>query len=148
MTLNDSSEYDSAALIPSATQNPPDYSPGLGELIRSNRTYIGLVHRGMAKQLGLDRRDYQRIENGDDDCPPGLLDKIDEVVANFETDVTAVIEAACRELGIDPDNIPEKIPGRVKLLVSTDPREEWQRCVVNRATIESGVIMPYTIDGD
>ena len=106
------------------TPNPPTYTAGLGELIRAQRLYIGLIPRGMAHQLKMDRRDYQRIENGQDECPPGLLDKIAASVEEFNMRVDAIVDAA--ERGGAP----------VRLQVSSDPRKEWERCVVARAAAE------------
>jgi len=111
-------------------QNPPTYTAGLGELIRSHRLYIGLVARGMAKHLQLDRRDYQRIENGQDDCPPGLLDKVGDLVDKFDNDVSVLIEAALRETITSGDPT-------VSLTVSDNPAAEWERCVVARAAVEA-----------
>lgn len=108
--------------------NPPTYTAGLGEFIRAHRLYTGLVARGMARYLQLDRRDYQRIENGQDDCPPGLLDKLAVLVNKFDDDVAALISAAEREAA-------DRGERTLTVTVSTDPREEWERCVTSKAAI-------------
>lgn len=121
-------------------KNPHDYTHGLGEFIRAHRLYIGLSQRGMAKNLGdMDRRSYQRIENDQDPCPPGLVDTVRELVAKFETEVDAVIDAASAELerkyGIAVDTA-------VKVSAPGDPRQEWERCVVARAAVDSDAVLP------
>lgn len=122
------------------TPNPPGYTAGLGELIRAQRLYIGISQRGMAKHLNdMDRRSYQRIENGQDDCPPGLLDTTAALLDEFDKQVAAVQEAADYELANDLAHV---VDGKVKLTVPSDPREEWQRCVIARAAVDGGHIMP------
>lgn len=115
------------------TPNPPTYAAGLGELIRAQRLYTGLVARGMAHKLKMDRRDYQRVENGQDECPPGLLDKIAAVVDEFNQRVDAMLDAA--ERGGAP----------VRLQVATDPSQEWERVVIGRAAVEGLQLDPPVI---
>lgn len=119
--------------LTATTQNPPTYAAGLGELIRAQRLYMGLVARGMAHQLRMDRRDYQRVENGQDECPPGLLDKIAACVEEFDLRVDAILAAAER------GGVP------LRLQVSTDPRQELDRCVVGRAAVEGLQLDPPVI---
>ena len=109
--------------------NPDTYTPGLGEFIRAARLYIGLSKDGMAHRLSMSDRSYERIESGERDCPPGLLDTIDVVMDAFDTEVGALIADAT-------DTGDKVVP------VSTDPREEWFRCVVGRAAVESRRVMP------
>lgn len=101
---------------------PPDYTYGLSELIRAHRLYMGLSQRAMAERLRKDRRDYQRIENDDDACPPGLLGRMELMVDHFDSTVDAVIDAARQS-------------GGAKILIDTDPALEWERAVVNRAAL-------------
>lgn len=122
-------------------QNPPTYTAGLGEWIRAQRLYTGLSQRGMAKHLGdMDRRSYQRIENGQDDCPPGLLDTVHELLNKFDAEVSTVSDAAVQEQG----------GGTAKALVQvpSDPREEWTRCVVSRAAVESMALLPVLVPSE
>jgi transcriptional regulator with XRE-family HTH domain len=109
--------------------NPDTYTPGLGEFIRAARLYIGLSKDGMAHRLGMSDRSYERIESCERDCPPGLLDSIDAIMDAFDTEVGAVIAAAT--------DVGDKV-----ITVSTEPREEWHRCVVGRAAVESRRVIP------
>lgn len=125
-------------------KNPPDYTHDLGEFIRAHRLYLGLSQRGMAKNLGdMDRRSYQRIENGQDPCPPGLLDTISELVAKFESEVDAVIEAATAELDRE---YGDNMDVRLKVRAPSDPRREWERAVVGRAAVDSTCVVPVLYD--
>ena len=107
------------------TPKPDDYTFGLGELIRAHRLYVGLSQRDMAERLNKDRRDYQRIENGQDACPPGLLSRIEEMTDKFDTHVDAVIEHAKHEGGV------------VIKLTAADlaPGQDWDRNVAGRAAL-------------
>jgi transcriptional regulator with XRE-family HTH domain len=104
------------------TPQPADYTHGLGEIIRSHRLYTGLSQRSMADRLGKDRRDYQRIENERDACPPGLLTKVENMSDAFDQQVDAVIEAARKN-------------GGAEILIDTAPRWEWERNVAGRAAL-------------
>lgn len=106
-----------------APPNPPTYTHGLQETIRAHRLYMGLSKDGMAVQLKMNGRTYDRIESGDRDCPPGLIDSINAVVSRFDDEVDAWITKAQD----DP----------VKVHVPNDPRQEWQRAVLGRAAVES-----------
>ncbi len=117
------------------TPNPDTYTAGLGEIIRAARLYMGLSKDGMAKKLTMSDRSYERIESGERDCPPGLLDSIDALIDAFEDQVEEVITAA-RESATST------------LEISGDPRQEWRRCVVGRAALESRALLPVLIDGD
>ena len=121
-------------------QNPAEYTAGLGELINAARTYIGISKLGMAVKLGMRIRSYQRIENGDDECPPGLLDTIDALIAKFDAEVEQVVAAAEQRLA-EAGNDDET----VVVSVSSEPREEWSRLVVGRAAVTSGLITPIIV---
>ena len=103
-------------------QRPADYTEGLGELIRAHRVYVGLSQRAMAARLGKDRRDYQRIENGRDACPPGLLGTVEAMSDEFDVTVEVLLAKAV-------------VDGGVEILVDTDPRWEWERNVAGRAAL-------------
>lgn len=105
-----------------APRQPQEYTYGLGEIIRSHRLYTGLSQRAMADRLEKDRRDYQRIENGRDACPPGLLTTVEQMTDSFDQQVDAVIEAARRNGGVD-------------IAIDTSPRWEWERNVAGRAAL-------------
>jgi transcriptional regulator with XRE-family HTH domain len=112
--------------------NPDVYMEGLGETIRAHRTYLGLSKGGMARQLGMSNRSYERIEDGTADCPPGLLDTIDKVTERFDREVQSLVRQAER---VGPVEIP----------VSNDIRQEWRRNVVARAAVlEPNVIVTLT----
>lgn len=110
------------------TQNPPDYTDGLGELIRAYRTYMGISTRVLAQRVGMSERSLSDIEIDRRSCPPGLITSIIEVVEQFETDVQATIDL-----------------GRGRLNVSADPDGVWERAVIGRAAVESGSITPILV---
>lgn len=109
---------------------PATYTHGLGELIRAHRLYLCLSKDEMAARLKMNPRTYDRIESGQRDCPPGLLDSIREVVAAFESDVDALSEAQ---------------PGTVT--VREGAQDAWLRAVAGRAAVETeGDIVPVLAD--
>ncbi|UYL88150.1 helix-turn-helix DNA binding domain protein [Gordonia phage Evaa] len=114
------------------TQNPETYTSGLGELVRAYRQYLGITQLGMALKLGMAKRSYQRIETGQDDCPPGLIDSIETIVTAFETEVEQIIESTGS--GMD-----------IEVAVSADPRQEWHRAVVGRAATNNPHITPILV---
>jgi transcriptional regulator with XRE-family HTH domain len=122
------------------TKNPAEYTHGLSELIRAHRLYMGLTKDGMASKLGMADRSYERIESGERDCPPGLLDHIDRVVDEFDTEVDKAIAMADEMLVGKEDDV-------VRIELKSHPRNEWVRAVIGRAAIRSGLIMPVLIDG-
>ena len=115
--------------------NPDAYTNGLGEVIRASRLYMGLSKDGMAKQLAMSDRSYDRIESGERDCPPGLLDTIEKVMTRFDDEVAAVVDLATAK-------------GDMVVNVSPDPRQEWRRSVVGRAAVESHRVMPMLTDAE
>jgi len=114
------------------TTKPEGYQTGLGELIRAHRLYIGLSQRAMADRLGKDRRDYQRIENGRDACPPGLMSKVEALSDLFCHQVDLIIEEAEQRKGLS-------------LAVSNDPAAEWDRLVAGRAAVETSEDAPISL---
>ena len=116
-----------------AQVRPADYTSELAETIRARRLYTGISQRGFAKALDVDRRTYQRIENGQEDCWPGFLDQVHAVLDKFDAEVSAISDAA---------NVETDLTGNpVTLRVPTDPREEWERAVASRASVENEDIL-------
>lgn len=120
-------------------QRPSEYVDGWGELIRAHRYMIGVSQRTMADRIGISERSLSDIEIGRRACPPGFLDSVEEVVAEFDGDVELAIEAAETVLG---KNTPD---GRVDFHVKPTPEGEWKRVVIGRAAVESGKIMPVLV---
>ncbi|URC18150.1 helix-turn-helix DNA binding domain protein [Mycobacterium phage Zenteno07] len=112
------------------TRRPETYTHGLGEIIRAHRLFIGLSQRDMADRMGKDRRDYQRIENGRDACPPGLLGMIEELSDAFAYQVERVLDEAERRDSADG-------PLRLSVVVDGSPGKEWERLVAGRAAVET-----------
>lgn len=112
------------------TRRPETYTHGLGEIIRAHRLFIGLSQRDMADRMGKDRRDYQRIENGRDACPPGLLGMIEELSDAFAYQVERVLDEAERRDAADG-------PLRLSVVVDGSPGKEWERLVAGRAAVET-----------
>lgn len=108
------------------TTEPATYEHGLGEILRAHRLYIGLSQRDMSDRLRKDRRDYQRIENGRDACPPGLLTTVKEMVDAFDHAVDHLIEQVKRQATND---------GVDHIRVSVTPADEWQRLVAGCAAV-------------
>lgn len=115
------------------TQTPPDYAEGYGELVRAHRVYMGLSQRTLADRIGMGERSLSDIEVGRRRCPPGFIDTIKRIADEFDEQVQKVI-GQCDAAGC------AKIP------VNDDPQNEWERSIVGRAAVESGLIMPI-IDG-
>ncbi|QHB37778.1 HTH DNA binding protein [Mycobacterium phage Imvubu] len=119
-----------APRTPTPPLSPPEYTHGLGEVIRAHRLFIGLSQRDMAARLNRDRRDYQRIESGRDACPPGLLGAVEDLADQFAHEVEMVLDEADRR---DPED------GPLPLAVVTDGNaaDEWLRLVAGRAAVEA-----------
>jgi len=108
---------------------PDTYTHGLGELIRSHRLYMCITRDEMAARLNMNPRTYERIEAGQRECPPGLLDTLRGVLEDFERDV---------------DRVADNAPGEVK--VSGFPSKSWERAVAGRASVETaGAIIPVLV---
>lgn len=121
------------------TPTPTTRAFGYAEIIRAHRLYIGLSQRDMATLLRFDRRDYQRIESGQNACPVGFLTRLEELSDQFHHDVERVLDAA-----EDPTNW---INGALLLAVSASgkPEDEWERLVAGRAAVEASADAPITL---
>lgn len=115
-------------------KKPAVHTYGLGELIRAHRLFIGLSQRDMAARVGKDRRDYQRIENGRDKCPPGLLTQVEALSDAFAYQVDRVLELAERDGGLELAVSDGDMPGEV-----------WDRLVAGRAAVEADAEAPITL---
>lgn len=115
----------------------PEYTEGHGELIRALRLYTGLSQREMARRIGRERRDYQRIENGQDACPAEFLAAMQKMANQFDNAVDVVIAAA--------EQMRSEGRGFVHLQVLGDDFAAWERAVVGRAAVETGFIMPTLV---
>lgn len=98
---------------------PETYATGLGELIRAHRMYVGISKDTMAEKLGMNPRSYERIENNQRACPPGLLDSIESICAAFETDVDCIRDSDTE-------------------YTITESTSDWLRAVYGRAAVETG----------
>jgi transcriptional regulator with XRE-family HTH domain len=117
--------------------NPTEPTDGYGELIRAQRLYMGLSQRELARTVPMDRRTYQRIENGTVPCPVGFLDTMIKLVDTFDTEVWQTVQTAEKMAG-------SKSAGSVHFNVRTDEDSAhvWTRAVIGRAAVESGLIVP------
>ena len=106
----------------SAPVLPTERCYGLGELIYAHRIYMGLSQRGMARRLKFDRRDYQRIEQGRNECPVGFLTKVTDLVDLFDQVADTIVDKALAD-------------GGMSIVIDTDPRWEWERNVAGRAAL-------------
>lgn len=97
---------------------PEEYTSGLGEVIRAHRLYIGLSRPAMAKKLDMAFRTYERIEDGNRECPPGLIDTMREVVLQFDNAVEEILKSGIWT--------PRVYPGE---------DYEWDRAVMGRAAL-------------
>lgn len=124
------------------TNNPPERTEGLGEMIRAMRLYIGLSQREISRTLKMDRRTYQRIENGQELCPVGFIDTMRTLTDEFDEQVDATINQA----GLMVENRLAGAPGHdddvVHFNVTDRDDDAWTRAVIGRAAFESDLIMP------
>ena len=116
--------------------NPPDYTDGLGELIRAHRLYLGLSQRTLADHLGMKEKSLSDIEVGRRGCPRGFIDTMERVADEFDAEVKATIEKAKTMLASASAHGSERVE------VDGEPSREWNRAVIGRAAVESGLIMP------
>lgn len=123
-----------------AERRPAEHSWGLGEAIRAHRLFIGLSQREMAARVGKDRRDYQRIENGQDKCPPGLLSQIETLSDAFAYQVERVLDEAERRA-----ERPEAGPLELAITIDGSPGKEWERLVAGRAYVETTETAPIAL---
>lgn len=93
--------------------------------LRARRDYLGLTAEGMAAELGMSRRSYQRMERGDEPIPVGVWADVQLVDERMDTAVHNLVTAA---LAQDQDN-PEPY---LEVLVYEDD-SEWDRMVFARA---------------
>jgi len=121
------------------TPRPPDYRDDQGELVRAHRLYTGLSQRTFAARMRIQERSLSDIEVGRRSCPPGFIDTVAKVVDEFDADVDLAIERAESMIAANDDGT-----GIVTVTVSLRSRDEWQRVVLGRAAITSGVILPAT----
>ncbi|QGH75295.1 HTH DNA binding protein [Mycobacterium phage Quesadilla] len=125
---------------PTRERRPETHSWGLGEIIRAHRLFIGLSQREMAERVGKDRRDYQRIENGQDKCPPGLLSQVEELSDAFAYQVERVLDEAERRA-----ERPGAGPLELAVTIGGSPGNEWDRLVAGRAAVETTETAPITL---
>lgn len=117
--------------------HPSAPTKNLGELVRAHRSYCALSQRVFADMLGMKEDSLSDIEIGRRDCPRGFLDSVHAVVAKFDREVEEAIAQAEDILGgIDEDN------AAAHFRVTDRYGDEWQRQVIGRAAVESGLIMP------
>ena len=113
----------------SETKNPPDYASGLGETVRGYRLMLGLSKDGMAREIGIAERSYERVEDERRPCPAGFIDTLDKLVDRFEDDVDTLIEGSVERV----------------VEVSDTIEGEWFRNVAGRAAVLSGTITPTRV---
>lgn len=119
---------------------PETPADGYGEYVRALRVYTGLSQREMVRRIGMDRRTYQRIENEAEQCPRGFVDTMLRVVEEFDEAVETTTAAAERMLTGD------EAMGAIHFQVDTDNDAlYWERAVIGRAAVESGLIMPIMV---
>lgn len=118
-------------------KRPPAYTDGLGELIRAHRNYIGISGHSMAYRLRMKPKSLSDIELGYAACPPGFLDTVLGIVEEFDRDVEKAIDAAKSSQSTEEN--PFEMP------VRDDPRADWQRAVIGRAAVDSGLILPILV---
>lgn len=125
------------------SRNPEIPTAGYGELVRAHRLYVGLTKDAMAHKLEMNPTSYERIENGVNMCPAGFIDTLNELSDAFDGEVSDVISEA--KLKLPPGN-----NSATAVSVDVDPKtwDAWNRAVLGRAAIESGLIMPILVGID
>lgn len=118
-------------------KRPPEYTEGLGELIRAHRNYIGISGHSMAYRLRMKPKSLSDIELGYAACPPGFLDTILAIVEEFDREVEKAVDVAKSAKATEDDLF--------EMPVREDPRADWQRAVIGRAAVDSGLILPILV---
>lgn len=118
-------------------QTPPERAEGWGEMIRALRLYTGLSQRELARRIAVDRRTYQRIENGRELCPVGFIDTMRTVAHEFDDQIDVVLAAA--ETMVGDSGRPAQIQ------VREGDEFAWERAVIGRAAVESVTIVPIMV---
>lgn len=112
----------------------PGWLGGLGELVRSYRTYIGLSSSAFAREIGIPEAALSAIERNHKDLPESLLESIEALVERFDQEVKELTSMVLKDVG-DEDMT-------VDIKVSKDPEDAWARAVTGRAAVQTGAIVP------
>lgn len=115
----------------------PGWTEGLGELVRAHRLYTGLSPRAFADECGIREQSLIDIETGRRDTPDGLMQTVEKVVERFDDEVEQVVRRA-------EEMLVGKEDATVHLEVTDEYGKEWQRAVVGRAAVTSGLVFPKT----
>lgn len=118
---------------------PPERTEGLGELVRALRLYTGLSQREITRKIKMDRRTYQRVENGQEPCPAGFIDTMRELADEFDKHVDAAIAAASGLVAANTTG------DAIKIEVRDGDEHVWERAVIGRAAVENDLIMPIMV---
>lgn len=119
------------------TSLPPEYVEGWGELIRAYRKYFSISQRAMSERLSMSERSFSDIETGRRPCPPGLLDSIQALIAEFDSAVANAVQAA-REAAAAQTPAAGKIP----VDVGDEADGAWGHAVLCRAAVKGGLLLP------
>jgi len=121
----------------SPTRRPPVYEDGWGELVRAYRMYLGMSQRCLAERLSMSERSLADIEVGRRPCPPGFMDSIKAVVDDFDGDVEKIIRSVIESRAAQP---LKQEP--ISVEVTDEIGREWDRTVIGRAAVRSGLLIP------
>lgn len=118
----------------------PDSPPPVGELVRAHRMYIGLSQRAFATKLGIPEKSLSDIEIGRRSGTQRFLDYVIDQVDEFDEAVKLTVTAA-------EDRLKHKAEETVHIEVDDESEleAEWQRAVIGRAAVESGLIVPLLV---
>ncbi|AWN04245.1 HTH DNA binding protein [Gordonia phage Sour] len=114
---------------------PTGYEHGLGLTILAHRRYLGLSQFEMADALKMNPHSYKRIETDRRPCPPGLLDNVVGLVAEFDRALDAVLDEWA---SIHPGD-------RITMSATDTP---LHRAALMRAAVEFGGTTPIIIGDD
>ena len=128
-------EEKSTSRCDTSTRQPPEYVDGWGELIRAHRKYLSVSQSCMATRLNMSERSFSDIECGRRPCPPGLLDSVEALVAEFDSAVASAVQAARAAATKSPPN------GRIPVEVR-ESDGGWSHAVLCRAAVKGGLLMP------